>query len=80
MVPQMTKVKLFGNHLMSRLVSRIARRRIHDVSCGFRAYSRDAALRLNLFGNYTYTQECILDLADYYAFFTYSMFSGEVPA
>ena len=34
-----------------------------DVSCGFRAYTRDTALRLNLFGRFTYTQESFIDLA-----------------
>ncbi|HQY89863.1 MAG TPA: hypothetical protein PK402_14510, partial [Tepidisphaeraceae bacterium] len=33
-----------------------------DVSCGFRAFSREAAYRLTLFGRYTYTQECFIDL------------------
>ena len=33
------------------------------MSCGFRAYSRDAALRATLIGGYTYTHEMILDLA-----------------
>jgi len=34
-----------------------------DVSCGFRAYSRDTALRMNLYGKFTYTQESLIDLA-----------------
>jgi hypothetical protein len=35
---------------------------LSDVSCGFRAYSREALLHLNLFGTFTYTQETIFDL------------------
>lgn len=35
-----------------------------DTPCGFRAYSREAVLRLNLFGHFTYTQEVFLDLAN----------------
>jgi hypothetical protein len=34
-----------------------------DVSCGFRAYKRDAALRVTLLGGHTYTHEVILDMA-----------------
>jgi hypothetical protein len=35
-----------------------------DVSCGFRAYSRQTALKLNLHGDFTYTQESFIDLAE----------------
>jgi uncharacterized membrane protein len=36
--------------------------RLRDVSCGFRAYSLEAILNLNLLGKHTYTQESIFDL------------------
>ncbi len=62
LVPEMTRVRLVGNRLMSRLISSIAGIRFYDVSCGFRAYNREAALQLNLWGKFTYTQESILDL------------------
>jgi glycosyltransferase involved in cell wall biosynthesis len=62
LVPKMPSVKLWGNRMMSHLISRIAGKKFYDVSCGFRAYNRDAALRLNLWGHFTYTQESILDL------------------
>jgi glycosyltransferase involved in cell wall biosynthesis len=62
--PQMPAVRRWGNRMMARLVNRtIWGARFTDVSCGFRAYSRDAALRLNLFGRFTYTQEMFIDLA-----------------
>lgn len=61
-LPEMPKVKYYGNYMMSRLISNIARKKFYDVSCGFRAYNREAALRLNLWGSFTYTQESILDL------------------
>ncbi|MEX2015865.1 MAG: glycosyltransferase family 2 protein [Candidatus Hydrogenedentales bacterium] len=60
--PEMTRIKLYGNRMMSRLISRLCGKRFYDVSCGFRAYTRDALLRLNLFGAFTYTQETFLDL------------------
>lgn len=59
--PQMPTVKLVGNHMMSFLISRLVRRRFKDVSCGFRCYSREALLNLNLHGAFTYTQETFLD-------------------
>ncbi|MBM4148728.1 MAG: glycosyltransferase family 2 protein [Lentisphaerae bacterium] len=62
MIPEMPRVKLAGNMLISRLISMIAGRRFHDVSCGFRVYNRDTALMLNLWGDFTYTQESLLDL------------------
>ncbi|MCJ7682236.1 MAG: glycosyltransferase family 2 protein [Candidatus Aminicenantes bacterium] len=60
---KMPLMKYLGNKLMSKIVSRVVGREFFDVSCGFRAYSREAALRLNLFGHYTYTQESFIDLA-----------------
>jgi glycosyltransferase involved in cell wall biosynthesis len=61
--PRMPLAKYLGNLGMSRLVSFLVNQRFYDVSCGFRAYSREALLRLNLFGAFTYTQETFLDLA-----------------
>lgn len=61
--PLMPKVKLVGNHMMSYLISRLVRCRYADVSCGFRGYSRESLLRLNLHGAFTYTQETFLEFA-----------------
>jgi glycosyltransferase involved in cell wall biosynthesis len=60
----MPKIKYWGNKQMARLISLITEQKFTDVSCGFRAYSREALLRLNLFGSFTYTQESILDLLE----------------
>lgn len=63
-LPQMPAIKLWGNRMMCRLINTITGGpRFTDVSCGFRAYSRDTALKLNLFGRFTYTQESFIDLA-----------------
>lgn len=62
-LPEMPWIKLQGNRLMSALISRLTGSKFHDVSCGFRAYSREAMLRLNLHGRFTYTQESFLDLS-----------------
>lgn len=56
----MPKIKYFGNNQISRLISLISGKKFQDVSCGYRAYSREALMRLNLFGNFTYTHETIL--------------------
>lgn len=63
LVPRMPWLKLWGNRMMSRLVSRLAGATFYDVSCGMRCYSRRAALHLNLLGRFTYTQEVFLNLA-----------------
>jgi glycosyltransferase involved in cell wall biosynthesis len=61
--PKMSKVKFWGNKFMSRFISRLTKQKFYDVSCGFRAYSKETLLRLNLFGDFTYTQESFIDLA-----------------
>ena len=61
--PKMSKVKFWGNQFMSRFISRLTRNKFYDVSCGFRAYSKETLQRLNLFGDFTYTQETFIDLA-----------------
>jgi glycosyltransferase involved in cell wall biosynthesis len=62
LVPTMPAVKRWGNQWIARIVWLLTGQRFHDVSCGFRAFSREALLRMNLFGSFTYTQEAFLDL------------------
>jgi glycosyltransferase involved in cell wall biosynthesis len=63
LIPEnMPGVKRWGNERMSALISTLSGRKYHDVSCGFRAYGREALLQLNLHGRFTYTQETFLDL------------------
>jgi glycosyltransferase involved in cell wall biosynthesis len=62
LVPVMPAVKRFGNWGMARMVSRIVGQQFDDVSCGFRAYTREALLQLVLSGSFTYTQEMLLVL------------------
>jgi glycosyltransferase involved in cell wall biosynthesis len=62
LTPAMPRAKLFGNHAVAYLVSKLLGGRFFDVSCGFRCYSRQALLRLNLHGRFTYTQETFVDL------------------
>lgn len=44
----------------SRTVSALSGVHVGDVTSGFRAYSREAALRLNIITNFTYTLETIM--------------------
>jgi glycosyltransferase involved in cell wall biosynthesis len=63
LTPEIPRVRLWGNRAMSWLISRLIGQRFYDVSCGMRCYSRAAALRLNLLGAFTYTQEVFLNLS-----------------
>lgn len=62
LVPTMPWVKRMGNRGVAWIVRVLTGSRFHDVSCGFRAFSRETLLRMNLFGTFTYTQESFLDL------------------
>jgi glycosyltransferase involved in cell wall biosynthesis len=59
----MSTLKYWGNKKVAQLVSYVSGQIFQDVSCGFRAYSREALLRLNIFAEFTYTHETILSLA-----------------
>jgi glycosyltransferase involved in cell wall biosynthesis len=63
LTPDMPKMKRWGNRWMTYIINFVTGKRFTDVSCGFRAYTRDTALRLVLFGHFTYTQETFIDLA-----------------
>jgi glycosyltransferase involved in cell wall biosynthesis len=58
----MARIKYWGNCQVARLVSAVCGQEFSDVSCGFRAYDREALLRLNVFGQFTYTHETIISL------------------
>ena len=64
LIGNMPFVKKIGNKLFTSLTSKLVGQRFTDTQCGFRAYSSEAALRLNLYGKFTYTQEVFLDLAN----------------
>ncbi len=52
--------KKVGNILVSFLMRVLTGLSLTDTQTGFRAFSREAALRLTVFSDYTYTQETIL--------------------
>lgn len=49
------------NRLIAGVVSFLMGKKIDDLTCGFRAYTRESLLRLSLTTSYTYTQETIID-------------------
>lgn len=53
-------IKKFLQFLGSWVVRVVSKTAIPDAPSGFRAISRDAAMRLNVFNNYTYTLETII--------------------
>lgn len=53
--------KKAGNSLLTGAVSWIAGKRFTDVSCGFRAMSREAALRVDIHSDYEYIHESLLN-------------------
>ncbi|MFA6553089.1 MAG: glycosyltransferase family 2 protein [Patescibacteria group bacterium] len=63
LIPVMPVLKRWGNAIVARLISFLTGQKLFDVSCGFRAYSQDALLHLNLFSKYTYTHETFLNIA-----------------
>jgi glycosyltransferase involved in cell wall biosynthesis len=63
MVPQMPWVKIVGNKVVTKLTNFIGGTQLTDSSCGFRAYTRDTALRMNTFSTFDYAQEALITLA-----------------
>lgn len=54
-------IKSFLNRIVASIIGKFLNYKINDLTCGFRAYNRETLLRLNLPGNFTYTQETIID-------------------
>ncbi|MFH2145764.1 MAG: glycosyltransferase family 2 protein [Candidatus Omnitrophota bacterium] len=61
-IPGMPKIRFFGNKLITKLINFLTKNSFTDVSCGFRAYSYDTILKLNLSATFTYTHESFLSL------------------
>jgi glycosyltransferase involved in cell wall biosynthesis len=57
---QMPLIKRFGNRLLCRIISLTAEQEFTDVSCGFRAFTRDAALRVDIHSDFEYIHESLL--------------------
>jgi glycosyltransferase involved in cell wall biosynthesis len=59
----MPLIKRLGNRFFTKLMTMATGVHFTDTQSGFRAFSRTAALRLNTFGRFTYTQETLIALA-----------------
>ncbi len=59
-------IKKKTQRIGSAIVQTLAGIEVKDATSGFRAYSREAALRLNVFTEYTYTWESIVQAAKAY--------------
>lgn len=56
----MIAAKKYGNILGTKVVARSAGYKIRDASSGFRAYSKEAALKLFVISDHTYTHETLI--------------------
>ncbi len=56
--------KKYGNIIASSVTRHVSGFPVRDAQSGFRAFSREAALRINIRSNYTYVQETIIQAAD----------------
>lgn len=56
--------KKFGNSLATKVTNLLSGLKISDAQTGFRAFSKEAALRINVMSNYTYVQETIIQAMD----------------
>jgi len=59
-IGEFSPLKKFLQKWGSRFVQRISQTRVSDVTSGFRAYNRRAALQLNVLSLFTYTLETII--------------------
>lgn len=59
-IAHFSPIKKALQKLGSFVVRRVSKTKVKDVTSGFRAMSRDAAMRLNVFNEYTYTLETII--------------------
>ena len=63
-IEHMPTQKKIGNLAVSALIRFLTGLPITDSQTGFRAFSKEAALRINVFSDYTYTQETILEASE----------------
>ncbi|SMF32033.1 Glycosyltransferase involved in cell wall bisynthesis [Paenibacillus barengoltzii] len=59
-IPHFSRTKKFFQRFGSSVVRKLSQTDVPDTTSGFRAYSRDAALRLNIVSEFTYTLETII--------------------
>jgi uncharacterized membrane protein YgdD (TMEM256/DUF423 family) len=62
-IPHFSPTKKMLQRLGSWVVRRLSNSQVPDATSGFRAYSREAAIRLTIVSDYTYTLETIIQAA-----------------
>lgn len=60
-IEQMKFSKKIGNKIATKVVSRVAGQKFSDCQTGFRAITRDVAMRINVTNDFTYTQESLVN-------------------
>lgn len=55
--------KRIGNIIVTKIINILAKSSYSDVSSGFRAYSREALLRINTNFNFNFSQEILLEIS-----------------
>ena len=59
-IKNFSPIKKFLQYFGSKIIRLISSTAIEDAPSGFRAFSKDAALAINVFDNYTYTIETVI--------------------
>lgn len=59
-IDDFSRIKKWLQRMGSSVVRKFSGTGVRDAASGFRAYGRDAALRVQVFGRYTYTMETII--------------------
>jgi len=57
----MPKIKANLNQCIAKIVGHLMNCPIQDLTCGLRAYSKEALMRLSLVETFTYTQDTIIE-------------------
>ncbi|MFM6980440.1 MAG: glycosyltransferase family 2 protein [Micrococcales bacterium] len=63
-VAEFSAVKRYLQVFGTKVVQRFSGTDVHDATSGFRAFSRDAALQINLVTKFTYTIESLIQVSD----------------
>ena len=64
-IEHMSSQKRIGNIIATRVTRMASGYPVTDAQTGFRAFSRDAALRMNILSDYTYVQETIMQAVNH---------------
>ena len=59
-IEEFSPIKKLFQKIGSAVLRLLSSTKVQDAPSGFRAFSRDAAIKLNIFDNYTYTMETLL--------------------